>query len=293
LTSIADGNIPVAHTKVDKKKQEQALKLIHKTMGMNTRVIQNVRDIETTREVYPRETIVFQNCRDCKYTVSGQCAIIMITDCENFKLILNANVRTHVMELWRCNNISLKLNTNIQTLQIDLSNNVDVHYKTVNAFRDVVWSASEDVEVTFGDSADRVHTGYTLAIPHYPDDDLKFDKTQFFIRYIDGMLRVEKVLRLSNGFATTKRQHAKWKARQDQRAFDLAKKWGIKIGPKKPGMKIENSPAAVPSSSSALSPAADPLATLMGPQSSDPLASATMTNEPNASDVMRLFNSIV
>ena len=52
-------------------------------MGMNARVIRDIHDIETTREVYARETRVFQNCCDCEYTVRGQCAIIMVTDCDN------------------------------------------------------------------------------------------------------------------------------------------------------------------------------------------------------------------
>ena len=73
----------------------------------------------------------------------------------------------------------------IQTLQVDMSNNVDIHYKRVKDFRDVVWSASEELVVAFGDSDDTVHTGYSLAKPHYPHEELTFDKTQFFIRYID------------------------------------------------------------------------------------------------------------
>ena len=78
-------------------------------MGMNTKVIRDQHDIETTRQVYARETLVIQNCHDCKYTVFGQCAIIMVTDCNNFTLTVDANVRTHVMELWRCNNVTLKV----------------------------------------------------------------------------------------------------------------------------------------------------------------------------------------
>lgn len=78
-------------------------------MGVNTRKIQNVRDVETTYIVHPHETLIFEDCSDCKYTLQGTCTIVMVTSCENLTLIIDAVLKTHILEIWRSKNINLQV----------------------------------------------------------------------------------------------------------------------------------------------------------------------------------------
>lgn len=97
------------------------------------------------------------------------------------KFIIDSHLPTEPFQL--CVYV-LKVNTVIQTLQIDLTDTINIRFKEVAMFENIVWGSSDLVSLEFDDSDEKVITGFSLAKPHYTDESLDYEKDQFYIHFV-------------------------------------------------------------------------------------------------------------
>lgn len=147
-------------------------------------------------------TVYFKDCHDGTYTITGPCTKVLVERCTNFKLQLDGHIKTETLEIWRCENAHLQINVPIKTLQADLSKKLSLVYKSKEIYGSLVWSGIYDLSLKVGDD---VHeSGYEQMKVEYPDINDQFD--QFIVRYLNGTLTAEQIVRLKNGFPTTERE---------------------------------------------------------------------------------------
>jgi hypothetical protein len=165
----------------------------------------------TTKQVVKEQvqegfTVYFKDCHDGDYTVTAPCTKVLVERCTNFKLHLGAQIKTETLEVWRCEDAHIQINTSIKTLQADLSKRLSLSFSKKENYGSVVWSGVYDLTLAVGegDSRDLHQSGYEQMKEKFPDINDQFD--QFIIRYINGSLLSEQVVRLPNGFPTTERE---------------------------------------------------------------------------------------
>ncbi|RKO92166.1 hypothetical protein BDK51DRAFT_27786 [Blyttiomyces helicus] len=120
-----------------------------------------------------------------------------------------------------------------------MCNAITFNFPKREAFSSLVWNNSESVELSFDDYVDAsmptgtYRTGLfeatALAIPDFnPITD------QFIIRFVDGKISSELILRTAQGYATTKREDTEWTKRQERNAEKMAKTTAASIKISKP-----------------------------------------------------------
>jgi len=129
----------------------------------------------------------------------------MIERCKNCKITLSGKILTSVVEVWKCENFVLTVDTQIGTLQLDLCQNLTINYTKKEHFASLIWAGIYDLHINFlDDSSLNIATGFEQMRKLYTDINDKFD--QFIIRFINGKVVSEQIIRLENGFPTTKRE---------------------------------------------------------------------------------------
>ena len=116
---------------------------------------------------------------------------------------------TETVEIWHCNGCELVINVPISTVQVDMCHDLVVRFPSKENFKSVVWAGAHNLRLIVGDEELVSDVAQGESISNYRED---FD--QFIIRYVDGKLKQELVVRLENGFPTTDREADDWDARQ-------------------------------------------------------------------------------
>jgi len=151
------------------------------------------------------ETLYIKGCEDCEYVVEGKCTKIYIEGCSNTTITLKGHIITSVVEVWKCNLCNLNIQTKIGTMQVDLCKGMNIIYASKNYYDRLIWAGVHDFSLSFTDSPDHfTKEGFTEMKQKYTDLNEEID--QFIIRFLDGKLVTEQIVRLANGYPTTERE---------------------------------------------------------------------------------------
>jgi len=170
-----------------------------------------------SKEMFSKKTaLYFKNCVDCEYTIDAltKCIKIMIEGCSNSKIICNGKITTNMVELWKCKDLNLELSTKVFTCQVDLSQNVVLSYSNKQMFQSVVWASTNNLNINFQHSTDKLVTGLNVLKEQAKYPDLNEQIDQFIVRLIEGAIVEERIIRLSNGFPTTEREATEFEERE-------------------------------------------------------------------------------
>jgi hypothetical protein len=203
---------PFKPVKADSKATDDALKKIQANFGnakaQESKVIAGKKDEKHNFEegsFQPAATLYVGNCESCEYTINAPCTKVLVESCKNVKLHLNAGVTTNMLELWRCISVTVVINTKLSTIQLDLSKALTLQFAKRELYHSIIWAGVHDLKVNFQDAPEHVlDTGYQHMKVHHPN--LQEGTDQFIVRFVDGKLVQEPVLRLANGYPSTKRE---------------------------------------------------------------------------------------
>ncbi|KNC73185.1 hypothetical protein SARC_14256 [Sphaeroforma arctica JP610] len=169
----------------------------------------------TFNDGHIRITIVFQGCSDCEFTINSPSAKVFMQGCKNITVHMNDRIVTSTVEAYKCDNLSLYYHTRVETTQIDVCNDVKCAFDTVDGLGFIIWAGCQRLQVSIADKPELdTLTGFDIAKPHY--EDIVFERTQFKLHYLWEALRTEKIIRLANGFPTTKREADAHNNRRDE-----------------------------------------------------------------------------
>jgi len=191
----------------------------------------------------PQATIYFKGCDDCEFFVESLCTKVLIESCNNCTVTFNKKIVTNTVDVWKCENVELHVNTPIGTLQADMCKKLKVNYAEKSHLNTLVWAGVHDLHLSFKDAD--VHntvTGFSHMKEKNPSMDLKEDLDQFIMRFIEGELLCEQIVRLQNGYPTTEREAKAFDARHEENLQKLAQAAGITIGKKKKDSKPKPKP---------------------------------------------------
>eukprot|EP00056_Hartaetosiga_gracilis_P006098 m.92994 g.92994 ORF g.92994 m.92994 type:complete len:357 (+) comp12378_c0_seq2:306-1376(+) len=179
----------------------------------------------------PRSTLIFANCKDCDFTVNNLCTKVFVQGCENIKLEFKSKIVTHTVEVYKTTNLDAKFHCKVGTMQLDMSKDLKFAFAKTSHFGNAIWAGCYAIEMKFDDSDHSITTGYDMMTKEYAD--LNEERSQFKLHVHDDKLINEKVIRLPNGFPTTKREKDAFDARQERNMQILAQKMGIVVPHKK------------------------------------------------------------
>jgi len=154
----------------------------------------------------------------------------MIDSCNNTTIRLNNKIITSTVDVYKSDNFNLFVNTKVGTLQLDICNKLNAEFQNKEMFQSVVWAGVSDLSLKFKEENHVLETGFEQMKKLYPE--LRHTIDQFIIRWIDGQLLSERLIRLENGYPTTEREKKIYDDKQEQAMQKLAKEAGITIGKK-------------------------------------------------------------
>jgi hypothetical protein len=204
----------------------------------------------TDEDSNAQTTLVFNQCVDSNYTISGYAAKIFVQNCENISITLlpESKILTETIEVHRTVEAKLSLGSRIGTLQIDQSENCECTYETRDVFGNptmvrkgrefgndgrVVWAGCENLKVTVKTEEGEDSVVGDFATEEKADATVNEERTQFKVSYdAKGTLRSEKVVRLENGFPSTKREDDEHARREEMALQGLAERMGVTLNKK-------------------------------------------------------------
>jgi len=184
------------------------------------------REIGET-DVAVDEVISFSQCKNCKYTVNARCTKIFVDHCEDLVLHLNGNVLTATVEVDACERMNLIVNTKVGTLQVERCKKMNIlvpdkeHYSGF-----MIWAGCFMLRLQVAEQVMSCDFGLTQKL----DPTINEERTQFKVWMNSvGKLSCDKVIRLKNGFPSTKREDDEHNRREEEKLNELAKRMGITV----------------------------------------------------------------
>eukprot|EP01134_Creolimax_fragrantissima_P004608 CFRG4608T1 len=169
----------------------------------------------TVDEGTVRHTIVFQGCSHCEFNVTAPFAKIFIQGCVDVTVYMHGRIITSTVEAYKCQKLNLYYYTRVETSQLDLCDDVTCEFASLDTLGCIVWAGCQRMDVSVTDKPElSMKTGYDVAAVHYKD--VVFERTQFKLHYLWEALRTERIIRLANGFPTTKREADAHNRRKDE-----------------------------------------------------------------------------
>ncbi|KAI8833277.1 hypothetical protein BJ741DRAFT_666646 [Chytriomyces cf. hyalinus JEL632] len=158
-------------------------------------------DIPTPKALY------FKGLTNCAVTVTASCTKLQIEACEGTLFILRGRIVTQIVEVWRSSKLKMRVEAVARTVQADDVKGLDLTYSHKALFETVVWTHCEDLSIQLdGSERNAFHTGLSQAkLQTHKDITEIVDSDQFIVRFVDGALANEVVVRIGGGFATTVR----------------------------------------------------------------------------------------
>lgn len=182
----------------------------------------------TEEDVKVDEVISFSGCKDCEYTVSADCVKIFAEHCENCILRLRGRVITQTVEIDACEKMNLLSFTKIGTLQVERCSKMNILIQEKEHFRGgfMVWAGTTMLRLQVEDSVINCDFDLTKKL----DSTIHRERTQFkvWLNSLDK-LSCDKIIRLENGFPTTKREDDEHRRREEAKLDDLAKRMGVTV----------------------------------------------------------------
>ncbi|KNC54591.1 uncharacterized protein AMSG_01447 [Thecamonas trahens ATCC 50062] len=190
-----------------------------------------------------KTTVMFKGCTGCTYTITSMVAKILVDRCVDCTFIFEGKIMTSTLEIYKSSSSSFTVGTVLKTVQADLCSAIELNFATTENFDRVVWAGTEGLTVAFADAPDAgLVTSYSaMKEEHGPT--LREDIDQFIIRILDSGVAVnERIIRLPNGFPTTRREKYEFDERQERNMREMAKRvYGenIVIPKRKTGAKVK------------------------------------------------------
>lgn len=184
------------------------------------------REIQES-EVLDDEVISFCGCKNCDFTVSARCTKVFVERCENLLLRLNGTVLTGVVEVDACEKVNLVANTKIGTLQVERCSKVNILVQNKEHFNGfMIWAGCFMLRLQVHDAVMSCDFGLTQKL----DPTINIERTQFKVwMNAAGKLICDKVIRLKNGFPSTKREDDEHTRREEEKLNELATRMGITV----------------------------------------------------------------
>eukprot|EP00727_Mastigamoeba_balamuthi_P014436 m51a1_g9617 putative sec-c motif domain protein (381) ;mRNA; f:1088777-1090274 len=183
----------------------------------------------TKDDIDSTATVVFSRCKDCEYTISTLCTKVFVQNCTGCTFIVTGKIVTSTMELYECSGVSVTTQTELHTAQADQCTDLSLDFGAKENIRMVIWAGCENlrVRVATEEGQQELVTGLQQMSAEYQN--LRKDIDQFKISLLLGKIVNERVVRLNNGFPTTKREQDEFERRQEENLQKLASQMGITI----------------------------------------------------------------
>eukprot|EP01090_Pellita_catalonica_P017360 TRINITY_DN5220_c0_g1_i1.p1 TRINITY_DN5220_c0_g1~~TRINITY_DN5220_c0_g1_i1.p1 ORF type:complete len:326 (+),score=76.95 TRINITY_DN5220_c0_g1_i1:144-1121(+) len=195
------------HRQLGNSLREEKAPIPGQKKNVNMKVVEGQKDITGTLSpefAHAKSTVYFKNCYGCKFTLETTVVKVLIERCYGCTFTLNGKIMTSTIEIWKCDDCNVNIGSTVMTLQVDMVKKLELKFAKKEQFNSLIWAGAYDLRLTFGDSDDVLTDGYEEMKKIYTDIDDKFD--QFIVRFIDGKLISEQIIRLKNGFPTTQRE---------------------------------------------------------------------------------------
>jgi len=180
--------------------------------------------------IIPQATVFFKNCEDCEFVLDAMCTKVLIEGCHNTKIILKQKVVTSTVDVYKCDNFHLQVHTKVGTLQTDVCTNLTLQFEHKEYFQSLIWAGLHNLTLNFEKENRVLKTGLSEMQTLYGELSPTID--QFIVRWIEEDLKIERLIRLDNGFPTTEREKKTYDSRQEETLQKLAQEAGITIGKK-------------------------------------------------------------
>lgn len=178
-------------------------------------------------DVADDEVLSFSGCKNCEYTVNARCTKIFIDHCEDFILRLNGAILTATIEADACERMNLILNTKVGTLQVERCKKMNILVQAKEQFSGfMIWAGCFMLRLQVEELVMSCDFGLTQKL----DPTINEERTQFKVWMNSvGKLSCDKVVRLKNGFPTTKREDDEHTRREEEKLGELAKRMGVTV----------------------------------------------------------------
>ena len=193
----------------------------------------------TDKDVDPQFTVTFTGCLDCNYTLSAICTKVFVQGCRNCTFNINGKVLTSTLELYKCDNVTIHANTPIKTVQADICKSLNANFKEKSCFHHLIWAGCYDLKLNILSPEFEMITGYDMVQKQFENLDVA-ERAQFKIYFYGSGNKLfnDRVIRLDNGYPTTKREADDYDRRQEYNMQQMAKEMGININRKASGPKV-------------------------------------------------------
>jgi len=171
--------------------------------------------------------LVFTGCEGSTFMVTSHCTKIFIEDCRRCTFRFQGKIITAVLEIDRCEECNVLISSAVGTLQIEQCKRMNVVYAAKELMTGyIVWAGCYTLRVQVGEDLMRCDFALTAAV----DKTVNEERTQFKIHYNSlGKLVCDKIIRLKNGFPTTRLEDDEFRRRQEQNMKAIADRMGITI----------------------------------------------------------------
>jgi len=206
----------------------------------NMKVLHNMEGVtETlTEETLTNEqALMISGCKKCEINVETTCVKIFMEKCQDVVLRVRGKVITQTIEIDHSSQLNVLIFTKVGTLQVEQCQKVNCLVESRDLFNGyMIWAGCFLLRLQVGDDLMRCDFGLTQQL----DPTINIERTQFKVWYNSAKkLICDKVIRLKNGFPTTKREDDEHVRREEQKLENLATRIGVTLHRKEDGMKMK------------------------------------------------------
>jgi hypothetical protein len=178
-------------------------------------------------DVNADDVIMFSGCKQCDYSITTTCVKVFVERCEDFVLRVNGKIITQTLEIDRSEGVNVLAYTKIGTLQVEQCKKVNVMFESRELFCGyMIWAGSFMLQLKVGGDTMRCDFGLTQSV----DRTVHIERTQFKVWYdAASKLVCDKVIRLKNGFPSTKKEDDEHTRREEAKLDALSKRMGVTV----------------------------------------------------------------
>ncbi|KAJ3281730.1 hypothetical protein HDU79_010530 [Rhizoclosmatium sp. JEL0117] len=168
-------------------------------------------------------TLYFKGLKGCTITVQTPCTKVFIERCVDTKVTLSSRIVTQMLEVWKSNGVDISVDTTVFTVQADDVRDSSVVFGSKEQFGQVVWTNCAGLAVSVKEEQDsKLVVG--LEGQSAPEGITLVESDQFIVRFVDGILTSELVVRVgTGGFTTTIREDDRFIEKQNANMEKLSR----------------------------------------------------------------------
>ena len=189
--------------------------------------LQGVTETLTEANLTNEQAIMISGCEKCEINVESTCVKIFVEKCKDLVLRVRGKVITQTIEVDHSSQLNILLYSKVGTLQVEQCQKVNCLVESKELFNGyMIWAGCALLRLQVGDDLMRCDFGLTQQL----DPTINIERTQFKVWYNSaGKLICDKVIRLKNGFPTTKREDDEHVRREEQKLEELGRRIGITL----------------------------------------------------------------